>query len=80
MAEGGCLEKEDQLRMEKRWRMSEVIWEETEVGCPFVCCEFVLLPLVNKDSALTYGRAEYNKAGNLSRDRGGKKVESRDTM
>ena len=35
-----------------------------------------LLPLVNKEVALTYGRAEYSKAGNLSRDRGGKKVGS----
>ena len=23
------------------------------------CCEYVLLPLVNKEAALAYGRAEY---------------------
>ena len=36
----------------------------------------VLLPLVNKEAALAYDRAEYIKAGNPSRDRGGKKMES----
>ena len=50
------------------------------MGFPSVCCEYVLLPLVNKEAALTYGRAEYSKAGNPSRDRRGKKVESGDAM
>ena len=40
-----------------------------------VCCEYVSLLLVNKEAALAYGRAEYSKAGNPSRDRRGKKVE-----
>ena len=47
-----------------------------DVGFPSVCCEYVLLPLVNKEAALAYGKAEYSKAGNPSRDRGGKKAES----
>ena len=47
-----------------------------DVGFPSVCCKYVLLPLVNKESALAYGRAEYSKVGNPSRDRGGKKAES----
>ena len=34
------------------------------------------MPLVNKEAALVYGRAEYNKVENLSRDRRGKKIES----
>ena len=36
----------------------------------------VLLPLVNKESALAYGGAELSKAGKSSRGRGEKKVES----
>ena len=28
------------------------------VGYPSVCCEYVLLPLDNKEAALDYGRAE----------------------
>lgn len=52
MAEGGSGEDG-----EKRWRISEVIWAEADVGCPFVCCEYVLLPLVDKEGALTYGMA-----------------------
>ena len=47
-----------------------------DVGFPSVCYEYVLFPLVNKDIALAYGKAEYNKAGNPSRDRGGKKAKS----
>ena len=47
----------------------------TDVGCPSVCCEYVLLLLVNKEAALVCGRAEYSKAGNPSRDRGEKKAE-----
>ena len=47
-----------------------------DVGFPSVWYEYVLLPLVNKESALAYGRIEYSKSGNPSRDRGGKKVES----
>ena len=33
------------------------------MGFPSVCCEYVLLPLVNKETALLYGRAEYNQPG-----------------
>ena len=29
-----------------------------DVGSPFVCCEYVLLLLVNKEAALAYSRAE----------------------
>ena len=43
-----------------------------DVGFPSVCCEYVLSPLVNKEAALSYGRAEYSNVGNPSRDRGGK--------
>ena len=46
------------------------------MGFPSVCYEYVLFPLVNKDTALTYGKAEYNKAGNSSRNGGGKKAKS----
>ena len=46
------------------------------MGFSSVCCKYVLLPLVNKEAALAYGRAEYSKVGNPSRNRGGKKVES----
>ena len=31
-----------------------------DVGFPSVCCEYVLLSLVNKEAALAYGRAEYS--------------------
>ena len=30
-----------------------------EVECPSVCYEYILLPLVNKETALVYGRVEY---------------------
>ena len=30
-----------------------------DVGFPSVCYEYILLPLVNKEAALVYGRAEY---------------------
>ena len=33
-----------------------------DVGLPSVCCEYVLLPLVNKDAALAYDRTEYRWA------------------
>ena len=32
-----------------------------DVGFPSVCCECVLLPLVNKEATLAYGRAEYSQ-------------------
>lgn len=38
------------------------------MGCSSVCCEYVLLILVNKEGALVYGKAEYSYAGNPSRD------------
>ena len=47
-----------------------------DVGVSSVCCEYILLPLVTKETALAYGRVEYNKVGNPSRDRRGRKVES----
>ena len=34
-----------------------------DVGFPSVCYEFVLLPLVNKEVALVYNRAEYGQTG-----------------
>ena len=37
-----------------------------DVGCPSVCCEYVLLPLVNKEADLAYGRTEYSKAEKLN--------------
>ena len=46
------------------------------MGCPSVCCEHVLLPIINKDTALAYGKADYSKVGNQCRNRGGKKFES----
>ena len=46
------------------------------MGFPSVCYKCVLLPLFNKEAALSYGRTEYSKAGDPSRDRGGRKVES----
>ena len=46
-----------------------------DVGFPSACSEYVLLSLFNKESPLAYGRVVYSKAGNQSRDRGGKKAE-----
>ena len=37
-----------------------------DVAFPSVCCEYVLLPSVNKEDALAYGRKEFSKVGNLS--------------
>ena len=34
-----------------------------DVGFHSVCYEYVLLPLVNKEAALAYSRAEYSQAG-----------------
>ena len=51
----------------------------TNVGFPSAGCEYVLLPVVNKEATLGYGRAEYSKAGNPSRD-GGKTAESGNAM
>lgn len=39
-------------------------------------CEYVSLPLLNKDAASAYGRTEYSLVGNPSRDTRTKKVES----
>ena len=50
---------------------------EDDVGFASVCCKYVFFPLVNKEAALDYSSKEYNKVKNPSRDRGGKKVESR---
>ena len=46
------------------------------MGFLSVCCEYLLSLLVNKEDALAYGRAEYSKPENPSRDKGGKKAES----
>ena len=35
----------------------------TDVGFPFVCYEYVLLLLVNKEADLLYDRAEYSQTG-----------------
>ena len=48
-----------------------MIWDS-----PSVCCEYVLLPLVNKEVALAYSRAEYSKAKIPSSDRDEMKAES----
>ena len=53
-----------------------MVEQVSDVRFPSVCCEYILLPLVNKEASLAYGRAEYSKVGNPSRDKGGKKVES----
>ena len=37
-----------------------------ELGFPSVCCEYVLLPLVNNEAALAYGRTEYRYVGKLN--------------
>ena len=34
----------------------------TDVGFHSVCYQYVLLPLVNKEAALAYSRAEYSQA------------------
>ena len=36
----------------------------------YVCCEYVLLPLVYKEADLTNSQAEQSQAGNPSRDTG----------
>ena len=33
------------------------------MGCSSVCCEYVSLPLVNKEAALAYDKTEYSQAG-----------------
>ena len=40
-----------------------------DVGFPSVCDEYVLLPLVNKEAASAYGRAEYIQSGRIQRER-----------
>ena len=32
------------------------------MGLSSICCDYALLPLVNKEVALAYGRAEYSQA------------------
>ena len=44
------------------------------MGFPFVCYKYILLPLVNKDAALAYSRADYNQD---ERDIEREKVESK---
>ena len=46
------------------------------MGCPSVCCEYVLLPLTNKEADLANNQAEYTQAGNLRKEPEGKKAES----
>ena len=40
--------------------------QPNDVGFPFVCCEYALLPLLNKKVALAYGRV---KTGEKSEQR-----------
>ena len=47
-----------------------------DVGCPSVYCEYVLLPLANKEASLAYDRAADSEAGNPSRETARKKAES----
>ena len=39
------------------------------VGFPSVCCEYVLLPLVNIEAALAYSREEASQGGRDKRER-----------
>ena len=41
---------------------------------PYVCYDYVLFLLVNKEAALIYDRVGFSKVLNLNRDRRGKKV------
>ena len=45
------------------------------MGCPSVCCESVLLPLVNKEGALAHSINRIS-VGNPNKDTGKKKTES----
>ena len=40
--------------------------KRNDVGFPSVCYGYVLLPLVNKEAALIYGRAECSWMGKLN--------------
>ena len=39
-----------------------------DVGFPSVCCEYVLLPLVNKEATLAYNRAECSSEAGRDRE------------
>ena len=56
------------------------MWHNLMWDFPSVHCEYVLLLLLNKEDELAYGRAEYSKAENSSRNIGGKKAEQGDAM
>ena len=45
------------------YRSSLYSLETGDVGFPFVCCEYVLLPLVNKEVTSAYSSTEYRRAG-----------------
>ena len=49
------------------------------MGLPSVCCEYVLLPLVNNEGALAYNRTEYIARQEIQAERGRKQVELRET-
>ena len=56
--------------MDERVKLSFLFRQKwgDNVEFPSVCCEYVLLPMVSKEAALAYGKAEYSQAGNLNRE------------
>ena len=49
--------------------------QHIDVGCLSVCCEYVLLPSVNKETDLVNSQAEESHMGNPGKDKGEKKAE-----
>ena len=49
--------------------MSLCCIDKLDVGCPSVCCEFVLLPFVNKEANLANNQAEQSQVRNPNRYR-----------
>lgn len=52
----------------------------SDMGLPSVCSECVLLPLVNKETALAHGRAEYRQVKNLNLIQEERRWSQRDTV
>ena len=48
----------------------------TDTGLASVCYEYVLISLIDKEDALTYGRAKCSQAENLIRDTEKRKADS----
>lgn len=46
------------------------------MGFHYICCEYVLLAVVNKKTVLAYGNTEYSKTESTSSDKGWKKAGS----